>query len=187
MDKRIKCFILSIALIVISASAFAEKSGPFASANFSHAVVQLPSQRFEPFRRKDNTEKLMGIGGGIGYLFDSRFIAHLEVDIVESGIFGTFDGYRLTHIDLSFGYRFRWKKMHFTPKVGHADWRLRAKEGMFLNPGIEESRAVSDNDLVWGFSIGYSKTQSELILSYKNIDTDFGSYDLSNIGILIRF
>ncbi len=187
MDKRIKYLVILIALIVISPSALAEKSGPFASVNLSHAVVPLPSQPFEPFRRKDSTENLMGIGGGIGYSFNSQFIVHLEINAVENSFLGTFDGYRLTHVDLSFGYLFRWKKMHFTPKVGRADWRLSAKEGMFLNPGIEESRAVSDNDPVWGFSIGYRKTQSELVLSYKNVNTDFGGYDLSSIGLLIKF
>lgn len=164
-------------------NSYAEKSGAFASLNVSYADIALnSSNQFEPFERWSNKEKSVALGVGFGYQFNSRVVIDFNyVDLDTINLYEAFDSYSLTHKDVSLGYKFGWKSLYLMPQIGYADWRLRAKEGKFLNPGPEEAKIIFDSDYIWGFSIGFDKPNSKVCLSHKIVDTDFGGYDLSSI------
>lgn len=183
-------FAILMLFLLFSVSSFAEESGPFVQLNISSGTVDsnYSSTLFESDESQTYSESSGGIGGGFGYLFKSNVSIDVEFSRLGSvDFFGAFDHYRLTHIDVSLGYKFRWKKLYFRPKVGRAKWRLTAKEGMFLNPGVEQVKKIADNDNLWGIAIGYARPRVDIFLSYKNIDTYFGGYNLSSIGYIVNF
>lgn len=183
-------FVILMIFLLCSVSSFAEEPGPFVQLNISTGTVDsnYSSTLFESFKSQTYSESSGGIGGGFGYLFKSNVIIDFEFSSLGSiSFFGAFDRYRLTHVDVSLGYKFRWKQLYFTPKVGRAKWRLTAKEGMFLNPGIEQVKKIADNDSLWSITVGYARPRTDIFLSYKNIDTYFGGYNLSSVGYIVNF
>lgn len=178
-------FFILVFFLFCCVNSYANKSGVFANLNLCYAAIDLnySSNKFEPFDRPNYKQDSAAIGAGFGYQFNSRVVIDFNyVKLNTINFIGTFDSYRLIHRDVSLGYKFGSKNLYLIPQIGYADWRLRAKESKFLNPGAEETKIIFDSDYFWGFSIGLNKPNFEVFLSHKIVDTNFGGYDISSIG-----
>jgi len=113
-----------------------------------------------------------------------------------SGTFATNDFIGLNIADsidfsawsLMAGYHFENDGFYFVPKIGLANWKIEAPEGMLFNPGPEAIQSEIDADLAAQLTIGkrFGATFS-VNLSYKYIKHDFGQAGLYLVGFGLRF
>lgn len=122
---------------------------------------------------------LAGIGGGIGYLTPVGIVAQIGADGGgEFDLFGTFDSYSFEQRFVAVGYQFElgngWR---FVPMVGRTRWQLKSEEGLFLNPGPEQSEVIKGYDYYWEASVSRRISQVvSLGVSYKQGDYTFGQF-----------
>lgn len=131
---------------------------------------------------------LAGIGCGVGYLTPIGIVAAIGADGgAEFDLFGAFDTYSFDQQFVAVGYQFElgdgWR---FVPMVGRARWRLESEEGMFLNPGPEESEVIRGYDYYWEASV--SRRISETValgVSYKQGNYEFGESRTAAFAVTI--
>lgn len=182
-NKQLR-YILLTYLLAFSLHSSAQDYGAF----YGMSVVETKIDLTENFEGQPESLDALGVGLSVGYLFDFKVITQLGVTVSENlSLFGAVDRYNLKHVDILVGYQARWKKLSFTPKIGYAEWKLNSKEGQLFNPGKEDVKIQSGNDFLWAISLDYSfNNRFALSLSHKNINTDFGGYDLSYIEFLLN-
>lgn len=120
---------------------------------------------------------LAGIGCGVGYLTPMGIVVAIGADgAAEYDFYGAFDSYSFDQRFAAVGYQFElgngWR---FVPMVGRTRWRLESKEGLFLNPGPEESAVIKGYDYYWEASV--SRRISRVValgVSYRQGDHRFG-------------
>lgn len=177
-------YILGTCFLAFSMYTSAQDYGTFVSFNIGRTQLDLT----ENFEGESDTIISPGAGLSVGYLFDSNIITQLGVSFSEnSSLLGAFDRFSLVHLDVLAGYQLQQEKIRFTPKIGYASWALNAKEGQLFNSGSEDSKEQEGNDFFWAASLGYSfSDRFELSLSHKNVNTNFGGYNLSHIEFLLN-
>jgi hypothetical protein len=131
------------------------------------------------------------VGGSVygGYRFDNNIFTRIGVGYQRSeDIFGIADSAKLTTYEALIGYSFNLENFFIRPQVGAAHWRLKLKEGIFLNPGDEERVEDSGEDYILLLDLGYAFTDRlGMRLSYKTIDSEIGRYSSSTVGLNLRF
>jgi len=86
------------------------------------------------------------------------------------------------------GYHFENDGFYFEPKIGLANWKIEAQQGMLFNPGAEAKQSENGADFAAQLTVGkrFGETFS-VNLSYKYIKHDFGQAGLYLVGMGFRF
>jgi|GEM_PF-2506407 len=183
--KHALLFSLFVYSLIHTLSASAQNYGTFVGLSVGQTRVNLE----QPLENDRDSLGAVGSGVTIGHVFDSNIVTRLNVSAAFNfSLFGTFDRVDLSHLDASIGYQKKWDRFSLTPKIGFTRYYYKAEEGIFLNPG-EEDRAEEDGStFFWGLSAGYAlSSRFTMALVHKNVNTDFGDYQLNHIDFLVNF
>ena len=193
---RLNGCLLSVYLCLVSSSLYAEELdvlnqdeedyyGFFLSPSFVYSNLDI-SRNFADEKVDTNA---LGIGLSLGYEFDNHIIVQLEgVLAANFSLGGASDRYSISHKAVLLGYRFGWESVSLIPYFGKAYWDLTSKEGQLFNPGSEEVEELNGSSPIWGLGLlGHVNESSDLNISYKKINADFGDYAVISMGVSYKF
>ena len=134
--------------------------------------------------------KTVGLGVGFAYLSSPGIV--LEVGVEDFGnlhLFNLEDRFSLDERYVAVGYQAELGRgWRLIPRVGYSSWKLRSEESPLFNPGPEEVREVSGDDVFWGLSL--SRRVSRLVtlgLNYRQGHYDFGQTRSTTFHITFTF
>jgi hypothetical protein len=132
----------------------------------------------------------VGLGVGFGYLTSPGIV--LEVGIEDFGnldFFGFEDRFSLFERYVAVGYQAELGRgWRLTPRVGYSDWELRSEESPLFNPGPEDEREATGDDVFW--SLNLSRRVSRVLtlgLNYKRGNYDFGTASTTTFNFMFTF
>ena len=132
----------------------------------------------------------LSLSTSVGYQWKNHFLIEAGVSVGTGDLFfGTFDDYKNIKLEALIGYSFHLSdRFIIEPKIGKADWELKAKEGIFLNPGPEEERTFEGTDNIWQVNVKFSVSRNvNLNLSHEQHDADYGEFQSTRFGVNIFF
>jgi len=137
-------------------------------------------------------------GWNLGSRFSNNII--LEVSYIESdghSFAGAGDSYDLKQKHVLIGYSFRLGSgLRVTPKVGTTEWRIKGREGVFLNPGEEDESDNNGSDVVYAIELNneaFTKKFFRVLPAYSVglhcswTNTDFGDYFSARLGATFQY
>ncbi|MGB0941048.1 MAG: hypothetical protein ACPGUE_01535 [Marinomonas sp.] len=159
--------------------------GFFISPGFVYSNIDIANN----FANENVGTDAFGLDVSFGYEFKSHFILQLDALFAENfSLGGASDRYSLSHQAILIGYRFAWESVSLIPFYGKAYWDLTSKEGQLFNPGAEAVEELDGSNRVFGLGLlGHIGDTSDLQISYKDIDADFGGYSVLSMGVRFKF
>ena len=155
----------------------------FIGVELGRGGVEVETNGLEPIVLSDEDTFLEGLI--VGYRFDAGGIAELAYSDSDSdGLLGLSDSLNLGEIRLSGGYAIALgERFSLAPKIGISFWSLEGSEGIFLNPGPEETRELDGEDVFFELTGGFEITQRwGLFLSHSRGNYDFGDANATKLG-----
>jgi hypothetical protein len=137
----------------------------------------LRLDHFEPVPNSTADTDTYGLGAGVGFLTPVGIVVEAGVEAFgDYDFFDTLDSLSLQQKFVSVGYQFElgsgWR---LVPRVGRARWKLRSEEGLFFNPGPEESRELRGYDYFWEASVSRRISRRVTLgVNYKQGNYEFG-------------
>jgi len=181
---------LSVALCAILLHTAASAATPELQITPRIGVGSLKVKQFVGINERRTNVDTFGIGASVGYLTPIGVVVEVGADtFADFDFYDSFDSYQLTQRFGSIGYQFdlghRWR---LVPRVGRAHWKLRSREGWFLNPGPEEVREAKGDSSFW--EIGVARQISRVVTlgaTFKQGQFDFGRTQSAAFTVTLGF
>jgi hypothetical protein len=181
---------LSIALGAILFQATASAATPELQIAPRIGVGSLKVKEFVGVNDRLKNIDTFGIGASVGYLTPIGVVAEIGADTyADFDFYDSFDSYQLTQRYGSIGYQFdlghRWR---LVPRVGRAHWKLRSKEGRFLNPGPEDVREAKGDSYFWEVSVARQISRVVTLgATFRQGQFDFGRTQSAAFTVTLGF
>jgi len=137
-----------------------------------------------------DTQDSVAFSALFGYKFKSNFVLCIASSYYHgNSSFGANDRVHINDGSALVGYEFKAnRKLNIIPMLGVNYWKLRSKEGAFLNSGPEEERVFRGNDSLAKVIFEIASTRMlGLNISYTYGRYDFGDLHSINAGMRFNF
>ena len=177
-----------VATLFLVQYGIAADSGFYLTAQGSSSKIDIDDS--VTFTAADESARIYGVYGAAGFQLDSNFVIEVGGGYAENfDTVGLFDDFELSEYRATVGWAIPiGNRFQLVPKVGLYRWRFEAEEGVFLNPGPELKKTLTNTEGHWQVD-GEVKLLDWLALdfSYFYSDTTFGEVRSYRAGVQFAF
>ncbi|WP_144394204.1 outer membrane beta-barrel protein [Pleionea sediminis] len=184
-----KAIALSLALAAsFSGMVTAGDQGMFLKFGFGGAQINV-KEEFSLIDQQEDEENSAKLGFAIGYYPTENLDVSLGFnhysDLHWLDFIDAFDDYDLDETVVTLAYNFEMGKFSIKPSVGYSFWKFQADEGIFANPGDEETFRSSGSDMFAGIALQFNFTHRlGLELAYSTGNYDFGKVESTDLSLI---